>query len=176
MLLDYACGGELFTLLRREGRFANDVALFFASEILLAFDYLHGMDIAYRDLKPENLIFESKGDNSDIKIADFGLAAKLKYPDEKLKLRCGSPGYVAPELLRNEGYNCSADVFSAGVIFYVMLTGRPLFPGSTPEIVLAKNKKCEYKFASCFWTQISPEARDLVFKMTTEDPAHRISA
>ena len=58
MLLDYACGGELFTLLRREGRFANDVALFFASEILLAFDYLHGMDIAYRDLKPENLLID----------------------------------------------------------------------------------------------------------------------
>ena len=56
MMLDYACGGELFTLLRREGRFSNDVALFFASEIVLAFDYLHQMDIAYRDLKPENVL------------------------------------------------------------------------------------------------------------------------
>ena len=58
MMLDYACGGELFTLLRREGRFANDVALFFASEIVLAFDYLHAMEIAYRDLKPENLLID----------------------------------------------------------------------------------------------------------------------
>ena len=86
----------------------------------------------HRDLKPENLIFASKEDDSDIKIADFGLAAKLMHPDEKLKLRCGSPGYVAPELLRNEGYNCSADVFSAGVIFYAILTGRSLFQGNNP--------------------------------------------
>ena len=58
MLLDYACGGELFSLLRREGRFSNDVALFFATEIVLAFEYLHGMEIAYRDLKPENLLVD----------------------------------------------------------------------------------------------------------------------
>ena len=138
---------------------------------LSALVYLHQYQIVHRDLKPENLIFETKGNNSDIKIADFGLATKLTNPDEKLKLRCGSPGYVAPEILCNEGYNCSADVFSAGVIFYVMLTGQNLFPGTTPEIVLAKNKKCEFKFASCFWTQISQEARDLVFKMIAKDPA-----
>ena len=71
MLLDYACGGELFTLLRREGRFSNDVALFFAVEIILAFEYLHSSDIAYRDLKPENLLLDY--DNT-LKIVDFGLS------------------------------------------------------------------------------------------------------
>lgn len=75
MLLDYACGGEVFSLLRREGRFANDVALFYAVEIILAFEYLHSMDITYRDLKPENLLICHEG---HIKITDFGFAKVVK--------------------------------------------------------------------------------------------------
>ena len=101
----------------------------------------------HRDLKPENLIFLSKNNDTDIKIADFGLSTQLANGNEKLLKRCGSPGYVAPELLRDEGYNCSADVFSAGVIFYGILTGRPLFAGSDINTILANNKKCEYKFS-----------------------------
>ena len=91
---------------------------------LKALVYLHENLIVHRDLKPENLIFASKDDNESIRIADFGLATQLESQDDKLFLRCGSPGYVAPEMLRNQGYNCSSDVFSAGVIFYVMMTGR----------------------------------------------------
>ena len=75
MLLDYACGGELFSLLRREGRFSNDVALFFATEIVLAFEYLHAMDIAYRDLKPENLLVDREG---HVRITDFGFAKVVR--------------------------------------------------------------------------------------------------
>lgn len=93
MMLDYACGGELFTLLRREGRFSNDVALFFATEIVLAFDYLHGMDIAYRDLKPENLLIDKQG---HVKITDFGFAKVVR--DKTLTL-CGTPEYLAPEII-----------------------------------------------------------------------------
>ena len=93
MLLDYACGGELFTLLRREGRFANDVALFFAVEIILAFEYLHSSDIAYRDLKPENLLIDRDG---HVKITDFGFAKEV--PDKTYTL-CGTPEYLAPEII-----------------------------------------------------------------------------
>lgn len=93
MLLDYACGGELFTLLRREGRFANDVALFFAVEIILAFEYLHSSDIAYRDLKPENLLIDKDG---HVKITDFGFAKEV--PDKTYTL-CGTPEYLAPEII-----------------------------------------------------------------------------
>lgn len=75
MLLDYACGGELFSLLRREGRFANDVGLFFATEIVLAFEYLHSKEIAYRDLKPENLLVDKDG---HVRITDFGFAKVVK--------------------------------------------------------------------------------------------------
>jgi protein kinase A/protein kinase X len=93
MLLDYACGGELFTLLRREGRFANDVAVFFAVEIILAFEYLHSSDIAYRDLKPENLLIDRDG---HVKITDFGFAKEV--PDKTYTL-CGTPEYLAPEII-----------------------------------------------------------------------------
>ena len=75
MLLDYVCGGELFNRLRREGRFSNDVALFYTTQILLAFQYLHRMDIAYRDLKPENLLIDKDG---HIKLTDFGFAKIVK--------------------------------------------------------------------------------------------------
>lgn len=93
MLLDYACGGELFTLLRREGRFANDVALFFAVEIILAFEYLHSSDIAYRDLKPENLLIDRDG---HVKITDFGFAKEVT---DKTYTLCGTPEYLAPEII-----------------------------------------------------------------------------
>ena len=113
---------------------------------LSALAYLHRNLIVHRDLKPENLILASKGDDIDVRIADFGLATRLSTPDEKLYLRCGSPGYVAPELLRDKGYNCSYDIFSAGVILYVLLTGRPLFKGCNPHSILIKNMNCEYEF------------------------------
>ena len=93
----------MFTLLRREGRFANDVALFFASEILLAFDYLHGMDIAYRDLKPENIVL-SIPDRGHIKLVDFGFSKSLRQTG-KTFTNCGTPVYIAPEIIIGNGHS-----------------------------------------------------------------------
>ena len=87
--------------------------------LLQALDYLHQKGIVHRDLKPENLILANKDNDYNLKIADFGLASFIER-GEMLYLRCGSPGYVAPELLEDKGYNTKADVFSAGVILYVM--------------------------------------------------------
>ena len=99
---------------------------FIMYQLLSATQYLHSGNVIHRDQKPSNILLDTE---CNCKIADFGLATVLSHSEEKLKLRCGSPGYVSPELLRNEGYSCSADIFSAGVIFYVILTGRPLFKG-----------------------------------------------
>ena len=116
----------------------------------------------------------SKNNDYDLRIADFGLASYV-VGDELLKLRCGSPGYVAPEILEDAGYNCSSDIFSAGVILYVLLTGRPVFRGYNLNEILLKNKKCEIEFPPKYWSKISDKAQDLVSKMLTKDPKERIT-
>jgi serine/threonine protein kinase len=140
-----------------------------------ALEYMHKNDVVHRDLKPENLILASKDNDYDLRIADFGLAAFAK-PGELLKLRCGSPGYVAPELLDDVGYEQKADIFSAGVILYVLLTGRPAFRGYNINEILIKNKKCEVEYPCKYWDNISDKAKDLVDNMLRKDPKSRISA
>ena len=142
MLLPYLEGGELFEKIKSKGLYRESDARPVMRNFISALEYLHSKRIVHRDLKPENLILASKDNIWDLKIADFGLATVLKDENEKLTLRCGSPGYVAPELLQEKGYNCQADIFSAGVIFYIILTGRPLFKGNTPEEILERNMKC----------------------------------
>lgn len=125
--------------------------------MLGALDFMHQNGIVHRDLKPENLILVSKDNDYDLRIADFGLASFVKK-DELLKLRCGSPGYVAPEILEDIGYNESSDIFSAGVILYVLLTGRPVFRGFNLNEILLKNKRCEIEFPEKYWDKISKKA------------------
>lgn len=143
--------------------------------LLLSLDYLHDRGIVHRDLKPENLILASKENDYNLKIADFGLASFISK-NELLYLRCGSPGYVAPELLEDKGYNTKADIFSAGVILYVMLTGRPAFPGTNIHEILLKNKRCDIAFPPKYWDKISSPAKDLVIRMLNKDPKQRIPA
>jgi len=142
--------------------------------MLQALDYMHENKVVHRDLKPENLILVSKNNDYDLRIADFGLASFVK-DGELLKLRCGSPGYVAPEILEDIGYNESSDIFSAGVILYVLLTGRPVFRGYNINEILVKNKKCEIEYPAKYWSKISEKAKDLVSKMLEKDPKDRIT-
>jgi len=155
LLLPYLEGGELFERIKSKGLYKESDAVNVMRNFLSALDYLHSKRVVHRDLKPENLILAYKGDDCDLRIADFGLASFLTDDDPLLYLRCGSPGYVAPELLEDKGYNCAADVFSAGVIFYVMLSGRPLFRGQNIKEILILNQKCEYDFPSKYWNCIS---------------------
>ena len=142
--------------------------------MLEALNYMHEHKVVHRDLKPENLILASKDNDYDLRIADFGLASFVKK-GELLKLRCGSPGYVAPEILEDAGYNESSDIFSAGVILYVLLTGRPVFRGFNLNEILFKNKKCEIEYPAKYWSKISGKAKDLVSRMLTKDPKDRIT-
>jgi protein kinase A len=103
MVMDFIEGGELFSLLRKSQRFPNPVAKFYAAEVALAINYLHSLDIIYRDLKPENLLLDRHG---HVKITDFGFAKKV--PDITWTL-CGTPDYLAPEVVASKGYNKSVD-------------------------------------------------------------------
>ena len=113
-------GGELFTRIRENKYFPNDVALFYSCETFLALQYLHSKNILYRDLKPENLLLDKYG---HIKLIDFGFAKILK-PSERTFTLCGTPEYMAPEVMeKTNGYGIAADYWALGILIYEMLVG-----------------------------------------------------
>jgi protein kinase X len=126
MVLEYVPGGELFSYLRRQKLLPNDSALFYSSEIVLAYEYLHGKDIAYRDLKPENLLITRTG---HLKITDFGFA---KIVTDRTWTLCGTPEYLAPEIIQSKGHGKSVDWWALGILIFEMLAGYPPFYDENP--------------------------------------------
>lgn len=119
-IYEFVQGGELFTRIRECHSFPNDVALFYTSEILLAIQFLHSKSVIYRDLKPENILID---ENGHIKLIDFGFAKRQK-PEERSYTLCGTPEYMAPEILeRANGYGIAADYWALGIFIYEMLFG-----------------------------------------------------
>ena len=115
--------------------------------LLSSLKYLHSKNIIHRDLKPENLIFRTKSSMIDIVIADFGLSDIYNENDIYLFQRCGTVGYVAPEVLKDQAYNHKADIFSAGVILFILLTGEmPFIKCSNSDEILASNYLCRIDF------------------------------
>lgn len=134
MVLDYVPGGELFSYLRRHRRFPEEWARFYAAEIVLVLEYLHEQQggVAYRDLKPENLLLDAQG---HVKLVDFGFAKRLGYKNDKpveTYTLCGTPEYLAPEVIQNKGHTTAVDWWALGILIYEFLTGYPPFWHQNP--------------------------------------------
>ncbi|KAF2763278.1 Pkinase-domain-containing protein [Pseudovirgaria hyperparasitica] len=165
MVMDFVEGGELFSLLRKSQRFPNPVAKFYAAEVTLALDYLHSMDIIYRDLKPENLLLDRHG---HLKITDFGFAKEV--PDITWTL-CGTPDYLAPEVVASKGYNKSVDWWSLGILIFEMLCGfTPFWDGGSPMKIYENILKGRVKYPP----YIHHDALDLLQKLITHDLTQRL--
>ncbi|KAG7091254.1 cAMP-dependent protein kinase catalytic subunit [Marasmius oreades] len=167
MVMDFVPGGELFTLLRRSNRFPDPVAKFYAAEVALALNHLHKLDIIYRDLKPENILLNSDG---HIKIADFGFAKICSTTTWTL---CGTPDYLAPEIIGQHRYNKSVDWYALGVLIFEMLSGLP--PYHQPEANQLKlYEKIHQGPTHIRWpAAFSPLATDLILKLMEGNPSKR---
>lgn len=164
MVMDYIEGGELFSLLRKLQRFPNPVAKFYAAEVVLALEYLHSHDIIYRDLKPENILLDRNG---HIKITDFGFAKEVSTVTWTL---CGTPDYIAPEVITTKPYNKSVDWWSLGVLIYEMLAGYTPFYDTTPMKTYEKILSGKIHFPSF----MHPDVMDLLSKLITADLSSRL--
>jgi calcium/calmodulin-dependent protein kinase I len=175
LVMELVTGGELFDRVVEKGSYNERDAARIMKQLLEGIFYLHSLGIAHRDLKPENLLLASPDANADIKIADFGLS-KIMGPEAHMQMTtaCGTPGYVAPEVLKCEGYGKSVDLWSAGVIMYILLCGFPPFYEESNALLFEKIMGGKYSFPAPYWTNISPAAKDLVRALLTVDPSKRI--
>jgi|TARA_B110000285_G_scaffold230557_1_gene297411 serine/threonine protein kinase len=130
LLLDYAAGGNMSRALHKDKRFTEDRGRMYLGEILLAIEDLHKRDIIFRDLKPDNIVFDSQG---HALLCDFGLAKEKVAGDSQAKSFCGSPAYLAPEMLKRSGHGKSVDWYLLGVLLYEMLVGIPPYYSNNKE-------------------------------------------
>ncbi|XP_016404889.1 cGMP-dependent protein kinase 1-like [Sinocyclocheilus rhinocerous] len=168
MLMEACLGGELWTILRDRGSFEDSTTRFYTACVVEAFAYLHSKGIIYRDLKPENLILDHRG---YAKLVDFGFAKKIGF-GKKTWTFCGTPEYVAPEIILNKGHDISADYWSLGILMYELLTGSPPFSGPDPmktyNIILRGIDMIEFP------KKITKNAGNLIKKLCRDNPSERL--
>jgi calcium/calmodulin-dependent protein kinase I len=173
LVMELVQGKELFDKIVERGQYSERDAAHISRQFVRAIEYLHSRGIAHRDLKPENLLSVGSGDQEIIKVADFGLSKN--FGDEKMMTSCGSPGYVAPEVLECETYGKEVDMWSIGVIIYILLVGYPPFYADNDPALFKKIMACEYEFGEG-WDVISESAKDLIRKLLVKDPKKRLTA
>ncbi|GAM18484.1 hypothetical protein SAMD00019534_016590 [Acytostelium subglobosum LB1] len=166
LLFEYVAGGEVFTHLRRSGKFNDNLAKFYAAEIVLALEHMHRHNIVYRDLKPENLLIDHQG---HIKITDFGFAKRVI--DRTFTL-CGTPEYLAPEIIQSTGHGKAVDWWALGILIFEMLAGYPPFYDDDTFKIYEKILKGRINFPTFF----DLDAKDLIKRLLTADRTRRLGA
>lgn len=168
LVLSFINGGELFYHLQKSGKFSMDRSRFYIAELLSALESLHELNVIYRDLKPENILIDYQG---HIALCDFGLCKLNMSNDDKTNTFCGTPEYLAPELLLNQGYTRSVDWWTLGTLLYEMLTGLPPFYDDDVPTMYKKILQNPLKFPPFLE---GSDAQDLLIKLLQKDPTKRL--
>jgi len=175
IVMELINGSELFDRIVDKGYYSEKNTVHIVKQILSAVSYLHSMGIAHRDLKPENLLCSGQDEGEDVKIADFGLS-KMFDGNELLMTSCGTPGYVAPEVLMCESYDKSVDLWGIGIITYILLAGYPPFYAENDTALFEKIMGAEYDFDDECWDDVSDLAKDFIRHLLVKNPKDRFTA
>lgn len=179
LVTEFMAGGELFDRIVEKNYYNEKEARDLTKILLGAIKYCHDANIVHRDLKPENLLLTSQTDDANIKLADFGFAKLVELRADgqgSLTTACGTPGYVAPEILQGKRYGKEVDIWSIGVITYILLCGYPPFHDDNQAILFRQIKSGKFTFDSPYWDHVSDDAKDLIRKMLVLDPKQRWTA
>ncbi|XP_063089147.1 ribosomal protein S6 kinase alpha-2 isoform X7 [Cavia porcellus] len=180
LVMELMRGGELLDRILRQRCFSEREASDVLCTITKTMDYLHSQGVVHRDLKPSNILYmDESGNPESIRICDFGFAKQLRAENGLLMTPCYTANFVAPEVLKRQGYDAACDVWSLGILLYTMLAGFTPFangPDDTPEEILARIGSGKYALSGGNWDSISDAAKDIVSKMLHVDPQQRLTA
>uniref|UniRef100_A0A672FQF2 calcium/calmodulin-dependent protein kinase n=1 Tax=Salarias fasciatus TaxID=181472 RepID=A0A672FQF2_SALFA len=176
LVFDLVTGGELFEDIVAREYYSEADASHCIQQILESVNHCHINGIVHRDLKPENLLLASKLKGAAVKLADFGLAIEVQGDQQAWFGFAGTPGYLSPEVLRKDPYGKPVDMWACGVILYILLVGYPPFWDEDQHRLYQQIKAGAYDFPSPEWDTVTPEAKDLINKMLTINPAKRVTA
>ncbi|KAG0219165.1 kinase-like domain-containing protein [Mortierella sp. GBAus27b] len=176
LVTDLAEGGELFDQLLKKGFYTEGDAARLINQMLQGVEYLHNAGIVHRDLKPENLLFADKTENSRLMITDFGLSKVLTGGNDVLMTACGTPGYVAPEVLEQIGHGKPVDMWSVGVIAYTLLCGYTPFWGEDQASLFESIISGEYEFEEEYWKDVSGLAKSFINSLLVRPAEKRPTA
>ena len=174
IIMELVAGGELFTRIARKKVFSEYATYHITKQLLSTVKYLHDVGIVHRDIKPENILLTDNTEVPGIKIADFGLA-KLVGPEDRLFVPCGTLAYVAPEILMQSGYDSKVDLWSVGVVTYLMLRGKLPFDSKDKHVLIEKTIEAKIDFSSEYWAKFTPYSIDFLEKLLTKNVDSRLN-
>ena len=172
LVTEFFEGVELFDEITTPGRFNEASAAHVMKQLLSAVQYCHKKNVCHRDIKPENIMINPKN-KDQIKVIDFGTSQP--YGQEHMHLVFGTPYYIAPEVLQGD-YDKQCDMWSIGVILFMMMSGCPPFSGANDQIIIQNVRKGEYSFNPLYWSDKSDAVKDLITKLLEKDPKKRCTA